>query len=91
MKLSEIEWSQETLCDGEDTLFTARLDDGGRITVLDRMTGYGFGVRDIESGYKDADKKFWLASGGCDVRNHDLTVEDAIAWIKQHANTCAGV
>jgi len=80
-------WTEETLCDGEDTLYVLRVEDGGRITVLDRMTG--FGVRDIESGYKDKDGKFWLASGNCDVRSNDgFTVAQAIDWIKEQANTC---
>ena len=38
----------------------------GSLTVLDRMTGFGW--RDIETGYRDQDGKFWLASGGFDVR-----------------------
>lgn len=87
-KLESGKWTAETLCDGEDTLYALRVEDGGRITVLDRMTGFDWG-RDIESGYRDKDGKFWLASGRCDVRQNDgFTVEQAIDWIKAHANTC---
>ena len=64
----------------------------GSITVLDRLTGYIGHIRDIESGYRDVTGKFWLASGGCNVIESDCkTVGDAIAWVKQRANTCVGV
>jgi hypothetical protein len=36
----------------------------GSITVLDRMTGFGF--RDKETGFRSADGEFWLASGEYD-------------------------
>ena len=63
----------------------------GSITVLDRMTGYDGGVRDTESGFRDPDGKFWLASGMCDVRfSGAKTVGEAIEWIKSRANTCVG-
>ena len=59
----------------------------GSITVLDRLTGFGW--RDIETGYRSPDGKFWLASGGCDVlASFVSTVGDAIEWIKSCANTC---
>jgi hypothetical protein len=52
----------------------------------------GFGYRDIETGYKDTDGKFWLASGDYNVIESDCkTVGDAIAWIKERANECVGV
>lgn len=66
----------------------------GSLTVLDRMTGYEFtgyefGCRDIETGYRDKDGKFWLASGNCDVRESGCkTLGEAIEWVKQRANTC---
>ena len=61
----------------------------GSITVLDRMTG--FGTRDIETGYRDNSGKFWLASGGYDVRESGVkTMREAISWIKEKANTCIG-
>lgn len=89
--LCDAHWSESSICDGEDTLYTTHLTDGGRITVLDRMTGYSGGIRDIESGYKDHEGKFWLASGRCDVREHpDLTMAQAVEWIKARANTCVG-
>lgn len=61
----------------------------GSITVLDRMTGFGW--RDVESGYRDKEGKFWLASGNFDVRSAGCnTVKEAINYVKQNANTCKG-
>lgn len=61
----------------------------GSLTVLDRMTGFGY--RDIETGFRDQDGKFWLASCGCDVRRSGCkTVGEAIQWVKTRANTCKG-
>jgi len=61
----------------------------GSLTVLDRMTGFGW--RDIETGYRAKDGKFWLASGGFDVRYSGAkTLGEAIAWVKQNANNCTG-
>ncbi len=61
----------------------------GSITVLDRMTGFGW--RDIETGFRSPDKKFWLASGCFDIRSFpELTVSEAIEKIKENANTCIG-
>lgn len=63
----------------------------GSITVLDRMTGYGFGIRDTETGYRDPDGKFWLASGMFDIRDHmPMQFADAVKLIKQNANNCVG-
>lgn len=62
----------------------------GSITVLNRRTG--FGHRDVETGYRDPDGLFWLASGGCDVRSAGCeTVGAAIEWVKKNANTCVGL
>ena len=62
----------------------------GSITVLDRMTGYGY--RDVETGFRDTDGKFILASGQFDVRDHGCdTVGDAIHLIKERADNCRGV
>jgi hypothetical protein len=62
----------------------------GSITVLDRMTGYEY--RDIETGFRDVDGKFWLASGNLDVRKSGVkTIGEAIEWIKKNANTCKGI
>ena len=64
--------------------------DLGSLTVLDRMTGFGW--RDTESGYRAKDGKFWLASGGYDVRESCAeTLGAAIEWVKQNANNCVGV
>ena len=61
----------------------------GSLTVLDRMTGYGGGIRDTESGFRSPDGKFWLASGMQDVRRSGAaTIQAAIDWVKDRANTC---
>ena len=61
----------------------------GSLTVLDRRTGFEGYVRDTESGFRDRDGNFWLASGMYDVRNSEVkTVGAAIAWVKERANTC---
>lgn len=87
--VKDLKWTSESVCE-DDTLYATRLEDGGRITVLDRMTGFGY--RDIETGYRDPEGKFWLASGRNDIRDReDLTIEEAIDWIKLHANNCIGV
>ena len=67
----------------------------GRFTVLERTTGFTNGegneVRDTETGFRDKDDKFWLASGMMDIRQHpDLTEEQAMQWVMLHANTCIG-
>lgn len=89
--VKDAKWTEQTVED-TNTLFTLFLEDGGRITVLDRETGFGFGTRDTETGYKDSDGKFWLASGMCDVRRYcaDMTVAEAVEWVKRNANTCVG-
>jgi len=92
MTISELYFYKEKLCGGTDTLYFAYYA-GYRITVLDRLTGFGDGnIRDIETGLKDyrikSDDNFWLASGNFNIRNfNNLTVEDAIKKIKENANT----
>ena len=59
----------------------------GSLTILNRLTGFGW--RDVETGYRDNDGNFWLASGGHDIRREGIeTVGDAIAYVKKYANTC---
>lgn len=59
----------------------------GSVTVLDRMTGFEY--RDTETGFRDKNGGFWLASGGVDVRDSGCkTIGEAITWIKERANTC---
>jgi len=58
---------------------TEPLENGGRLTVLDRLTGYSGYVRDIETGYRDEKGEFYCASGGFDIRDYpELTIEEAI-------------
>jgi len=63
----------------------------GSITVLNRLTGFGW--RDVETGFRDMEGKFWLVSGGFDVilsLAGVATVGEAIQWIKENSNTCRG-
>ncbi len=63
----------------------------GTLTVLDRLTGFSGGIRDIETGYRSPEGEFWLASGGFDVRDHNFkTIGEAIVWVQDNANTCRG-
>ena len=74
---------------GEDDETFAFHSEMGSLTVVDRMTGFGF--RDIEAGYRSPEGKFWLASGGNDVRRSGCkTVGEAIEWVKTRANNCKG-
>lgn len=84
-----VSFRAESFCRDEDTLYTHNQPDGGRITVLNRSTGYGF--RDVETGYKSPCGKFWLASGGVDIREalHELASDDDMAaWVIERANNC---
>ena len=66
----------------------------GSITIVDRETG--FGGRDTETGFRDVDGNFWLASCNFDIRyaydfttkSVSKTVGQAIELIKRSANTC---
>lgn len=76
-------------CDYEDEQFALHTNLGS-ITVLDRMTGFGW--RDVETGYRDMDGKFWLSSGNMDVRDHGCkTFGEMVDWVKNNANNCVGV
>ena len=87
MKISEIKFEETTQGDS-DTIYVA-YTDLGRITVLDRMTGWGYNTRDTETGFKDNSGKFWLCSGMFDIRDFpDLTIAEAVDKIKENANTC---
>jgi hypothetical protein len=88
MKISELNWRCETRNEEQNKIYFSTTEFGV-ISVLDRLTGWGGGVRDIETGFTDLDKKFWLASGRFDIRCHENeSIEDAIELIKQNANTC---
>lgn len=74
---------------GEDVMWGIRLSDGSQITVLDRMTGFGW--RDVETGYKAPDGRFWLASGNFDIRTFvGRSYRALIGYIKANSNTCVG-
>lgn len=91
-ELCDLAWNDPYIfCGGDDILHALKLGEVEKITVLDRLTGFGDGIRDIESGYKNPDGKFWLASGNFDIRDiPGITVAEAISKIKENANTCVG-
>ena len=73
--------------DTNDRCWRVLLTNGSQLTVLDRMTGYGDGLRDIETGYRDKTGAFWLASGGFDVREYeDCTYAEVIKILKRRAH-----
>lgn len=91
MFVKDLQFTESTMCNGEDILYTCHVVNVGRITVLHRMTGYHDCHFDTETGFRDMSNKFWLASGNFDIRQYpDLTIDEAIAKIKQYANTCVG-
>lgn len=62
----------------------------GSLTVVDRITGFGY--RDVETGYRDPDGRFWLASGGFDVRESGCkTFGEATEWVKNNSNNLTGI
>ena len=86
-RIKDIKWHEENTFE-QDFLYY-RKNCKNRITVLDRMTGFGY--RDIETGFKDKKGRFWLASGSFDIRNYpDLTIKAAIKLIKENANNNYG-
>jgi hypothetical protein len=63
----------------------------GSITVLDRLTGFEGYFRDVETGYRDLNGEFWLASGNFNILEQGCeTFGEAIELIKKNANNCVG-
>ena len=92
MKIKDLEFTETTY--GEINILWINRNDHGIISILDRLTGWGKdgNIRDIETGYRDKNDYFWLASGNFDIRNYpELSIEEAIQKIKDNANTCIGV
>jgi len=88
--VSDLDFVEEKLLDG-NVCWRAKFDDC-QFTILDRMTGFGNGIRDTETGYRDKDNLFWLVSGMFDIRDYpDLTTEEAVAKVMELANTCKGI
>ena len=88
MKVKDLDFKKEIKMDGEDIYYFV-YTDFGRISVLDRLTGFGW--RDIETGFKDLDGEFWLASGNFDIRrNSEMEIPEPIELIKKSANNCIG-
>lgn len=83
-----------------DTCHAVWLGHWGSITIVDRMTGYGFGIRDVETGYTGWDvsgkwsDNFWLVSCNFDIRDlipeEGIEADKLIAIIKDMANNCIG-
>lgn len=95
--IRDVKWNETKIgavdeFEDHDTLWSAYVENDNRLTVLRRTTGFSFGSIDVESGFRDAEGKFWLASGMCDVRlaPEVETVADAIEWVKAHSNNCKG-
>jgi len=77
--------------DSGDTQKACHTAGLGSITILDRLTGYGHDVRDVETGYRDKHGEFWLASGDFNILEKGCkTFCEAIALIKSSANNCIG-
>jgi hypothetical protein len=87
----------------EEVMYAFDAGHLGRITILSRMTGFGW--RDVETGFRDTyamnakgkenyGKNFWLASGNFDVRDYiqegGSSWDDLVELIKNNANTCVG-
>ena len=91
MTIDDLEFEETQQGSHGNILFTAHAPLGC-ITVLDRLTGWGGGIHDTETGFTDPDGTFWLASGRFDIRRYGtLSIEGAVALIKKEANTCVGV
>jgi len=89
--VKNLEWSVTKNEQTGNTLNTVYLPDGARITVLDRETGWGGGIRDTETGLLEKNGRWWLASGMFDIRDYpDHTIEEAVGMIKKMSNTCRG-
>ena len=59
----------------------------GSLTVVDRVTGFGW--RDVESGYRNKEGLFWLASGHVNVMYSKAgTVGEAIDYVIAMSNAC---
>lgn len=87
-KLSDLEFYVVPRYNDEDIQYALHTNLG-TLTVIDRMTGFGW--RDVESGYRDKDGLFWLASGRHDVRSlKGATTQEAIDFVKKNANNCKG-
>lgn len=89
MKISEVEWIYR-----ETKHFEMREPNrqwmysdeyGGFLSIMDRMTGFGYNVRDTETAYRTADGRFCCAVGMFDIRHYpDLTIKEAIALISEN-------
>ncbi len=88
MKVKDLLFRESPDNNKDRLLYSAYFDDS-RITVLNRMTGYGDGIRDIETGFTDDEGTFWLASGMFDIRDYpEIEINKAIMLIKDNSNTC---
>lgn len=87
MKVKDLEFKECYRCG--DYLSRVVLDDKSVITVLDRGAGYKSNKGGVETGYRDPEGNFWLASGMFNIREYsELTIPEAIELIKQNANVC---
>lgn len=87
-------------------LFVYDAGHHGRLSVLDRETGFSWGIRDTESGFTDTYSpwrhtmhNFWLASGQCDIihelshgerRRCGMAWDEAVDWVMRRSGTVVG-
>ena len=85
--IKELAFGRSDTSTEDNILDYTYLENGDRITVVDRMTGYQGGIRDTESAYTEKDGDFFLATGNFDVRIEcaDMTTEEAKAEIKSRS------
>jgi hypothetical protein len=87
--MDEFEFSAKPAGNGDTCHYL--ITDAGTFTVLERQeTGHYPYTGDVETGYRDNDGFFWLASGGVDVRTGCRTFGDAVKMVEQLANVVAG-
>lgn len=89
-KVCDLNFTEKQYPESETISYHSIIDGIGTISILDRMTGFSFYGRDIETGFKDINGTFWLASfQRFDIRDYpDMNVIKAIHEIKKRSNTC---
>ncbi|MDD4081826.1 MAG: hypothetical protein PHD05_00430 [Sphaerochaetaceae bacterium] len=82
MKISELQFINQYDPSAIQKLWRCKIDNGW-ITVIERDSNYLF-----ESSFMNFEGKFWIFQG-IDIRNYpNLTIHDAIEFIKMNAQYC---
>lgn len=80
--ISEIEWTEK---DTHGDILRAFHFDLGRITVLDRMTGFGY--RETETAFTPKSSALFYLAQGFDIREYpEMSLVDAVELIKEKAS-----